>query len=194
MNAIQLSFYLVFGGNILITWGILPGGKRVRGGNAPGWKDAVFLLVAAVLSSLVYDLLARAVLHPLGVEALGPVVFACILFGIHGLRLLAFKVLSGAQESDEGRGAVSWAFVLYATAATAGSAFDSAGQLALSGAAAAFGYLAASLFLEDIVERSELEPVPEAFQGIPVRLVSAGLVALAFSGADFSFFSSFIGK
>jgi len=54
-------------------------------------------------------------------------------------------------------------------------------------------YLAATRFLDDIVERIELEPIPAPFRGAPIRFISAGLMALAFAGVDAGFFARFSG-
>ena len=52
-----------------------------------------------------------------------------------------------------------------------------------------YGYVAATGFLEAIMERLELERVPEPFRGAPLRFLSAALMALAFAGVDAGFFS-----
>src|SRR5690606_16065460 len=80
-----------------------------------------------------------------------------------------------------------FSLVLFATSVSTASMLSSPFLLVLGGLAATLGYLAASMLLDDIVERLKLEPVPEAFRGIPIRFMSAGLIALMFKGIAAAF-------
>ena len=78
--------------------------------------------------------------------------------------------------------------VIYAAALLAGGRFWTPATMAIGAGVAIAAYVAATLFLDNLVQRLELEPIPAAFRGEPVRLLSAGLVALAFSGVETAFF------
>jgi len=56
-----------------------------------------------------------------------------------------------------------------------------AGVLA-QGVGAGVGFLVAMLLMSGIRERLEIMPIPEALKGIPIALVSTGIMALAFMG------------
>lgn len=50
--------------------------------------------------------------------------------------------------------------------------------------AAGLGFAAAVLLLAGFRERLDLAPVPGPFEGVPVSLITAGLVAMAFMGSS----------
>ena len=52
----------------------------------------------------------------------------------------------------------------------------------VSGFATAFGYLVAITLLAGIRERMEHSEVPKSFQGMPIVLITSGLMAIAFYG------------
>lgn len=189
MNLTSLAFYFVFGGNVLIHWGILPhdhdGAKENR------WLMPLGI-VSGAIAALIDGVVFRHLLMPWGLESLGPLVFLVILFGYFAsIRLMAtmlHKHHHAIHEETSFQGIV----VLYASAMMASSRFSSPWLLLAGGATALIGYIAATAFLAAIVERLELEPVPPSFRGEPIRMLSAGLIALTFSGVDATFFSRII--
>ena len=52
----------------------------------------------------------------------------------------------------------------------------------VSGAFAGIGFLIAAVLLAAIRERVELQGVPKSFSGVPIALISVGLIALVFWG------------
>ena len=52
----------------------------------------------------------------------------------------------------------------------------------ISGFGTSVGYLVANLILAGIRERIEHNDIPESFKGMPIVLISAGLMAIAFMG------------
>jgi electron transport complex protein RnfA len=186
VSAIGLAFYFVFGGNLLLEWG-LPGYRPVDPRHAI--NNAVLLIVTSVLSTLVYGLIFRHVLMPFGLETMIPLVFAIILFGFHAIMRLfcIFAEKRGSPLTGFSDTVLLMSLVLYATALSTTRLAGSPSLLILGGFAAALGYLASSVLLDDIVNRLDLEPVPEAFRGIPIRFMSAGLIALTFAGIEAAF-------
>jgi electron transport complex protein RnfA len=189
VSIIGIVFYFSLGGNVLVQWGLIP----LRGAEkktAP-WGVAAFMAAAAVAST--FDgLLFRYVLAPWNLESLAPVAFAFFLLGGFGA-VRALQTLAGKADAlryDE-RG-FQTTLVLYAAAMLVGGRFSSVWYLLGGGAAAAFGYVAATRFLEAILQRLDLEPIPAPFRGAPIRFICAGLMALAFSGIDAGFFARFI--
>lgn len=194
MSLIGQSFYLAFGANILFSWGILPGLSRDGGRRGlAGTLELGAMTLAAAIGSLLNALAFRWLLEPLGLESLVPFVFAGTLL----LALWALGFSKGGRKAGDGPGIrpgenPEWIIympaVLFACVLSAAGFDGSAAFLMLSGASAAFGFIVASVFLEDILARQELEPTPRPFAGLPARLLSAGLMALAFSGVDAAFF------
>lgn len=190
MSIFGLAFYFTFGGNILVQWGVLPGARAARAGS---WAASIAFIVAAALAAVFDGLLFRYTLTPMGLESLAPITFALFVFGAYAMLRTLFAALGKPflKPFDEGR--FQMTLVLYAAAMTAGQCFSSVWLLLGGGAMAAFGYLAATRFLDAIMERLDLEAVPAPFQGAPIRFISAGLMALAFSGVDASFFARISG-
>lgn len=186
MSVIGLVFYLSLGGNVMVQWGLVPSEKK---GVAYSASAVVAFLTASAIASLVHGLAFRHLLSPWGLESLAPVLFSALLFGAFA----AFKALRAALGRPErplhDEGLFPTTLVLYAVALSIGSRFSSTWLLLLGGAAAALGYVAATGFLDAIMERLELERVPEPFRGAPLRFLSAALMALAFAGIDAGFFS-----
>jgi Na+-translocating ferredoxin:NAD+ oxidoreductase subunit A len=66
-------------------------------------------------------------------------------------------------------------------------------QCLLAGAAAGLGYTLVLSLMSSIQERLEIEQAPEALRGLPLHLISAGLVAYAFMAFDRAFLSRLLG-
>ena len=186
MSEISLIFYMVFGGNLLLDWG-LPG--YLPNKTASNLQNAIMLVVVTIVSTLINGLVYRYVLMPLGLETLVPIVFTLLLFSINALlnllaRLKSKTVLSFSDSSDL---IMPFSLVLYAAAMANAPILVSPFLMIVGGLVAALGYLAASILIEDIVERLKLEPVPAAFEGSPIRFMSAGLIALVFTGIEAAF-------
>ena len=190
MSIFGLAFYFTFGGNMLVQWGVLPG---TRASSAGSWAASIAFMVAAALASVFDGLLFRYTLTPMGLESLAPVTFALFVFGAYAMLRALFAALDKPFLEPFDERSFQMTLVLYAVAMTAGQSFSSVWLLLGGGAMAAFGYLAATRFLDAIMERLDLEPVPAPLRGAPIRFISAGLMALAFSGVDASFFARISG-
>jgi len=190
MSIFGLAFYFSLGGNMLIQWGLIPS-LRTK-----GRASTVFVLFFLIISSLtatVDGLLFRYILTPWGLESLAPAVFVLVLIGAYAAfrALLAIMGRQDAFRYDER--SFQPTLVLYAVAMMVGGRFSSIALLLGGGASATFGYLAATRFLDDIMDRLDLEPIPAPFRGTPIRFISAGLMALAFAGVDAGFFAAYTG-
>lgn len=190
MNSFALIFYFVFGGNVLITWGIVPCRDQAVGIRR-SWIGALSIFLASIPASLIDSFLYRRLLTPLGLESMEPLVFGLFLFGVYFSFSAAASALGKPLQAptDEGTKTIPWSLALYVVALSVGERFSSPLSLMVAGGVAAFGFIAATVLLDDIMARLDLESVPEVFRGMPARFISAGLIALAFSGVDAAFFS-----
>ncbi len=190
MSIFGLAFYFTFGGNILVQWGVVPGARTAHAGS---WGASLAFIITAAVAGLFDGLIFRYTLTPMGLESMAPITFAVFVFGIYAALRAAFASVGASFVDPFDERSFQMTLVLYAAAMTAGQCFSSVWLLLGGGAMAAFGYLAATRFLDAIMERLDLEPVPAAFRGAPIRYISAGLMALAFSGVDASFFARISG-
>jgi len=189
MSFVSLAFYFVFGGNVLIHWGIIPHGPDATKEN--GWLILLGIAAGAV-AALIGGGGFRHLLMPWGLESMAPLVFLVILFGYFAsIRLMASMLHKNCHYIHD-ETSFQATVVLYASAMMASSRFSSPWLLLAGGATAVIGYIAATSFLAAIVERMDLELVPPSFRGAPIQMLSAGLIALTFSGVDATFFSRII--
>ncbi len=63
----------------------------------------------------------------------------------------------------------------------------------VAGLAAGLGYFMVNALMAAIRERLEIEPVPRALRGLPLHLISAGLMAYAFMAFDRTFLARVLG-
>jgi electron transport complex protein RnfA len=146
----------------------LPRGPR------PALRASLALAAAMPAAALLFWAMRRLVLAPLGLESLELIALCLVLAlplllplrGRLGLLLpsaLLNCAVLGAGLLAAGRGAV--------------------GSLAV-GAAAAAGYLLAAVVFAGLRERLDREWAPRAMRGLPIALLTAGLMALAFLAFD----------
>lgn len=55
-------------------------------------------------------------------------------------------------------------------------------ETVINGLGASIGFTLALLLLSALRERMEIMPIPKPLQGVPIALISAGLMAIAFMG------------
>ncbi|GAB1455514.1 hypothetical protein MASR2M48_08210 [Spirochaetota bacterium] len=141
-------------------------------------------MVASALAALVDGMVFRHLLTPWGLESLAPVVFAILLFSVFGL--LRAVSLSSGRKTTPGYEEARANPALYAVAMMVGALLFRLVLLA-GGLSAAFGYVAATRFLDAIMDRLDLEPIPAPFRGAPIRFLSAGLMCLALPASTLLF-------
>ena len=66
-------------------------------------------------------------------------------------------------------------------------------QCVVGGAAAGLGYMLILSLMSSLQERLDIEQAPEALRGLPLHLISAGLLAYAFMAFDKAFLSRLLG-
>lgn len=196
MSIVSQSFYLAFGGNLLFAWGLMPSRNSrpssPKRGAIPVARTGLFL-AACAMAALAHSLVFRYILEPLGLDSLVPFVFTLALFGAYRAIAYVFRAIEGFAENDNIR-PIPASLALYACVLAVNAQGGSVLGIMVSGAAAAFGFLLSSAFLDDIMEQHGLEPAPVSFRGLPTRFLSAGLIALAFSGVDMAFFGRILSR
>jgi electron transport complex protein RnfA len=184
MSYIGIVFTFVFGGNVLFRYGAgtCSSATETRGG---GWPAFLTLGSVSLLSAALHSAIMRHLLFPLGLEALEPLSYVLVVVTL--LYSLASVLAAGSGPlAEAGRVAKEQVHscVVYAASLSAARGGFTMAEAAAAGIAAAAGWWCAMVLLDRILRRLEMEDVPPALKGAPLRFLSAGLMAMAVSGID----------
>lgn len=167
----------------------VPGGMRAAIGI--GTSTAVLMAASAFVGWAVDSLL----LVPFGLEILRTPAFVLAVAGVALLAELAAarfapgKVRSwGVSLPEVAVNCASVGVVLIITRSG-----YTALQSIVGGLSAGAGYLMVTAVMTAIREKLDVESVPRAFRGLPLHLISAGLLAYAFLAFDRAFLSRVLG-
>lgn len=157
-------------------------GVSKKTSTAVGMGSAVIAVIAA--SSFVTFLVNRYILERLGLEYLRTIVFILIIAAlVQAVEIVLKKKLPSLYK------ALGVYLPLITTnCAVLGVAIDSAQKghdlvnTMIYSVGTAVGFLVAIVIMAGIRERIEHNDIPEAFKGMPIVLVTAGLMAIAFVG------------
>ncbi len=157
-------------------------GVSKKTSTAVGMGSAVIAVIAA--SSFVTFLVNRYILESLGLEYLRTIVFILIIAAlVQAVEIVLKKKLPSLYK------ALGVYLPLITTnCAVLGVAIDSAQKghdlvnTMIYSVGTAVGFLVAIVIMAGIRERIEHNDIPEAFKGMPIVLVTAGLMAIAFVG------------
>lgn len=157
-------------------------------GSSKGIKPAVKTGVAVMISLTVASVLACivdwAIITPLGLQYMRTVLFVLVLTGT--VRIAEAVLLKKAPKLYEKLG-ISFSLVT-ANAALLGVMLLTARggynllEAVVFGVFAGVGYTMAISLFAAVRERLEYSDVPEFLEGLPITLITAGLIALAFMG------------
>lgn len=157
-------------------------GVSKKTSTAVGMGSAVISVIAA--SSFVTFLVNRYILERLGLEYLRTIVFILIIAAlVQSVEIVLKKKMPSLYK------ALGVYLPLITTnCAVLGVAIDSAQKgydlvnTMIYSVGTAVGFLVAIVIMAGIRERIEHNDIPEAFKGMPIVLVTAGLMAIAFVG------------
>ncbi len=157
-------------------------GVSKKTSTAVGMGSAVIAVIAA--SSFVTFLVNRYILERLGLEYLRTIVFILIIAAlVQSVEIVLKKKMPSLYK------ALGVYLPLITTnCAVLGVAIDSAQKgydlvnTMIYSVGTAVGFLVAIVIMAGIRERIEHNDIPEAFKGMPIVLVTAGLMAIAFVG------------
>ena len=149
---------------------------------AAGMGGAVIFVIT--LSSALTSLLCAGVLVPLGLTYLETIVFILVIAALVQLVEMALKKLSHGLYSALG----VYLPLITTNCAVLGVALTNVqngygfGMSVLTGFGTALGFAVAIVIMAGLRERMEGNAVPPAFRGMPLVLLTAGLMAIAFYG------------
>ena len=149
---------------------------------AAGMGAAIVFVIT--LASFVASVLYKFVLNPLGLDYLKTIVFILVIAAlVQFVEMFLKKVIPSLYE------ALGVYLPLITTnCAVLGVALNNVQasysilESVVNGFATAVGFTIAIVILAGIREKIEYNDIPEAFQGMPIVLVTAGLMAIAFCG------------
>lgn len=175
----------IFVNNIVLSQflGICPFlGVSTRVNTSMGMGAAVTFVMA--ISSLVVYLLQYYVLAPLGIGYMQTIVFILVIAALVQMVEIILKKISPALYQALG----IFLPLITTNCAVLGVAillvqkeYD-LGQSVVYATATAIGFSLALVLFAGLRERLELEDVPKAMKGMPIALVTAGILAMAFMG------------
>ena len=144
---------------------------------------AAVTFVMTIASVVVY-LLQNYVLVPLGIEYMQTIVFILVIAALVQMVEIILKKMSPALYQALG----IFLPLITPNCAVLGVALlqvqkgESLAESVVYSASTAVGFALALVLFAGLRERLELNDVPEAFRGIPIALITAGILALAFLG------------
>ncbi|WP_054252016.1 electron transport complex subunit RsxA [Neofamilia massiliensis] len=149
---------------------------------ATGMGLAVTFVV--VLASIITWLLQTFVLNKFGIEYLQTIVFILVIASLVQFVEMAIKKLSPSLYTAMGvfLPLITTNCMVLGVAVLNITQEYNLFETIINGLGASLGFFLALMLMACLREQLELADVPKSLQGVPIALISAGLMALAFSG------------
>ena len=137
-----------------------------------------------VLASIITYLVQYFILVPLKIEYLQTIAFILVIAALVQFIEMAIKKLSPSLYSAMGvfLPLITTNCVVLGVAVLNITNEYNLIQTIFSGLGASLGFFLALMLMACLREKLELADVPKALEGVPIALISAGLMAIAFSG------------
>ena len=154
--------------------------KKIKTAAGMGAAVIFVITIAAAVTSLIYD----GILVRFDLDYLKTIVFILVIAALVQLVEMVLKKMSPALYSALG----VYLPLITTNCAVLGIALTNVQNgynlltSVVNGLATAVGFAIAIVILAGIRERMEHSDIPKAFQGMPIVLIAAGLMAIAFSG------------
>lgn len=154
--------------------------KKVETAAGMGGAVIFVITIASIAASLLYKL----ILQPLGLDYLKTIVFILVIAALVQIVEMFLKKCMVSLYNALG----VFLPLITTNCAVLGVALTNVQndytiiESVVNGVATAFGYTVAIVLLAGIRERIERNDIPYNFQGSPIVLVTAGLMAIAFFG------------
>lgn len=154
--------------------------KKIKTAAGMGAAVIFVITIAAAVTSLIYD----GILVRFDLDYLKTIVFILVIAALVQLVEMVLKKMSPALYSALG----VYLPLITTNCAVLGIALTNVQNgynlltCVVNGFATAAGFAISIVILAGIRERMEHSDIPKAFQGMPIVLIAAGLMAIAFSG------------
>lgn len=154
--------------------------KKIKTAAGMGAAVIFVITIASAVTSLIYD----GILLRFDMDYMKTIVFILVIAALVQLVEMVLKKMSPALYSALG----VYLPLITTNCAVLGIALTNVqngyGLLTsvVNGLATAAGFAISIIILAGIRERMEHSDIPKAFQGMPIVLIAAGLMAIAFSG------------
>ncbi len=154
--------------------------KKIKTAAGMGAAVIFVITIAAAVTSLIYD----GILVRFDLDYLKTIVFILVIAALVQLVEMVLKKMSPALYSALG----VYLPLITTNCAVLGIALTNVQNgynlltSVVNGFATAAGFAISIVILAGIRERMEHSDIPKAFQGMPIVLIAAGLMAIAFSG------------
>lgn len=154
--------------------------KKTKTATGMGGAVIFVITIASALTSLVYTY----ILEPAGLDYLKTIVFILLIAALVQFVEMALKKFSPALYKALG----VYLPLITTNCAVLGIALTNVQKdydfitSVVNGLFTALGFTIAIVILAGIREKTEYNDVPKAFKGTPIVLITAGLMAIAFSG------------
>lgn len=184
-NILSVSLIAIFAENIVFTHllGVTPFIKEsgsIRGAFKTGISVTIMMLVFAIIAQIA----ERLLITPFNLGYMRTVLFVLIIFGglCIGEVLLRKKFSAFSEKLD-----ISPLYVTVNTAILGIMLITTNGtrsfvESVIYAFASGIGFTMAIVLFATVRERLRYSEIPKSFEGIPIALITAGLIALAFGG------------
>lgn len=185
MEYIAIIIGAIFVNNVVLAQflGICPFlGVSNKVGTATGMGAAIIFVMA--ISSLAAYLIHFYILVPLGIAYMKTIVFILVIASLVQMVEIILKKISPALYQALG----IFLPLITTNCAVLGIALElvqkdmNLGQSVVYATSTAIGFALALIIFAGIRERLELYDVPKSMKGVPIALVTAGILAMAFMG------------
>lgn len=154
--------------------------KKIKTAAGMGFAVIFVITIASAIASLIYDF----ILAPLELDYLKTIVFILVIAALVQFVEMVIKKYSPALYNALG----VYLALITTNCAVLGVALINVQKeynfitSVVNGIGTAAGYLVAIVIMAGIRERIEHNDVPESFKGMPIVLITSGLMAIAFFG------------
>jgi len=154
--------------------------KKIKTAAGMGFAVIFVITIASAIASLIYDF----ILAPLDLAYLKTIVFILVIAALVQFVEMVIKKYSPALYNALG----VYLALITTNCAVLGVALINVQKeynfitSVVNGIGTAAGYLVAIVIMAGIRERIEHNDVPESFKGMPIVLITSGLMAIAFFG------------
>ena len=142
------------------------------------------MVIVMTLSSLICGVIYRYILVPANAEQIKTLVFVVVILAASGLLALLLRKRTDALEAGKPFPVLAGNTAVLGTVLVIVQNDYSVLNGTFYGFMAAVGYLIVIAMLSAIDDELKYSDVPKSFRGVPILLVAAGLMAIAFHGIE----------